>query len=187
MRRCWACPTLSLGLGPPCSCGHAPCVGFNCFPDHFLTSWWKLPGNTSQIKHWHSNACFRIESGLNTILHNVNRLNDLGNLVYNQMFDPLAKSCLFSLLLISSLPSYSHCLSWGSYLLTDLSIDWFLSALESLTNLHASSNSIVQTVTCLPPNLLSWNAIWWCHAPPPLFLRLQWCPLPSVESGLIMS
>ena len=53
----------------------------------------------------------RIESGLNTIPHNVNRLNDLGNLVYNQMFDPLAKSCLFRLLPISSLRPYSHGLS----------------------------------------------------------------------------
>lgn len=165
MRRRWACPTLSLDLGPPCPCGHTPCVGFNCFPAHFLTSWRKLPGNTSQIKHWQSNSYIRIQSSLNTIPHNVNRLNDSGNLVYSQMFNPLVKSCLFSLLLISSLLPYSHCLSWGSYLLTDLSIDWFLSALESLMDLHASSNSIFQTITPLPPNLLSWNAIWWCHAP----------------------
>lgn len=164
MRRRWACPTLSLDLGPPCPCGHAPCVGFNCFPAHFLTSWRKLPGNTSQIKHWHSNSCFRIQPSLNTIPHNVNRQRFRQ---FGLQSNVQSSSQVLSIQppLISSLLPYSHCLSWGSYLLTDLSIDWFLSALEFLMDLHASSNSIVQTITPLPPNLLSWNAIWWCQAP----------------------
>lgn len=89
-----------------------PILGTINFLSHFPTSQPEFPGITSKINHGCSNSCFRIESSLNTISHNVNKTNNLDNWIHNKMSNSLTKPCLFRLLLALFLPSRGYCISW---------------------------------------------------------------------------